>query len=98
MTIIQTKLCDITFKCNGFSQVAAPGMIVTKIAGCVEEMRVQEHDFVKTGDILAIIEHHDLLAIIEQRRAALEKPRPISRKPEPTCGTKEERWIESSAS
>ena len=58
---------------KGYLKSQRQAMIGTKVAGRVEEMRVQEHDFVRTGDILAIIEHHDLLAMIEQRKAALEK-------------------------
>ena len=58
---------------KGYLKSQKQAMIGTKVAGRVEEMRVQEHDQVKTGDILAVIEHHDLLAMIEQRKAGLER-------------------------
>jgi RND family efflux transporter MFP subunit len=58
---------------KGYLKSQQQAMIGTKVAGRVEEMRVHEHDFVRAGDILAIIEHHDLMAMIEQRKAALEK-------------------------
>ena len=58
---------------KGYLKSQKQSMIGTKVAGRVEEMRVKEHDQVKSGDILAIIEHHDLLAMIEQRKAAMER-------------------------
>ncbi len=58
---------------KGYLKSQKQSMIGTKVAGRVEEMRVKEHDQVKTGDILAIIEHHDLLAMIEQRKASIDK-------------------------
>ena len=58
---------------KGYLKSQRQAMIGTKVAGRVEEMRVQEHDEVKKGDILAVIEHHDLVAMIEQRKAGLEK-------------------------
>ena len=58
---------------KGYLKSQKQAMIGTKVAGRVEEMRVREHDQVKTGDILAVIEHHDLLAMIEQRKAGMEK-------------------------
>ncbi len=60
---------------KGYLKSQKQAMIGTKVAGRVEEMRVKEHDQVKTGDILAIIEHHDLLAMIEQRKAGMERAR-----------------------
>jgi RND family efflux transporter MFP subunit len=48
-------------------------MIGTKVAGRVEEIRFKERDQVKAGQVLAIIEHHDLLAMIEQRKANMER-------------------------
>jgi len=58
---------------KGYLKSQKQAMIGTKVAGRVEAMRVQEHDQVKEGDILAVIEHHDLLAMIEQRKAGLER-------------------------
>ena len=58
---------------KGYLKSQKQAMIGTKVAGRVEEMRVREHDQVKSGDILAVIEHHDLLAMIEQRKAGMEK-------------------------
>jgi RND family efflux transporter MFP subunit len=48
-------------------------MIGTKVAGRVEEILFKERDQVKAGQVLAIIEHHDLLAMIEQRKASMER-------------------------
>jgi RND family efflux transporter MFP subunit len=48
-------------------------MIGTKLAGRVEEIRFKERDQVKAGQVLAVIEHHDLLAMIEQRKASMER-------------------------
>ena len=58
---------------KGYLKSQKQAMIGTKVAGRVEEMRVREHDQVKSGDILAVIEHHDLLAMIEQRKAGMER-------------------------
>jgi RND family efflux transporter MFP subunit len=58
---------------KGYLKSQKQAMIGTKVAGRVEEMRVKEHDQVKAGDILAIIEHHDLQAMIEQRKAGMER-------------------------
>ena len=58
---------------KGYLKSQKQAMIGTKVAGRVEEMRVKEHDQVKTGEIMAIIEHHDLLAMIEQRKAGMER-------------------------
>ena len=58
---------------KGYLKAKRQAMIGTKVAGRVEEMRVQEHDEVKKDQILAVIEHYDLDAMIEQRKANLEK-------------------------
>jgi RND family efflux transporter MFP subunit len=60
---------------KGYLKSQQQAMIGTKVAGRVEEMLVQEHDEVKEGQLLAVIEHHDLDAMIEQRKANLEKAR-----------------------
>ena len=48
-------------------------MIGTKLAGRVQEMRVVEGDKVKKGDVLAIIEHNDLKAMLASRQAQLQR-------------------------
>jgi len=53
---------------KGYLKAQKQAMIGTKVAGRVEEMRVKEHDEVKKGQILAVIEHYDLDAMIEQRK------------------------------
>ena len=56
---------------KGYLKSRYQAMIGTKIAGRVEEMRVSERAQVKKGDILAVIEHHDMDAMLLQRKAAL---------------------------
>src|SRR3954463_7060322 len=58
---------------KGYLKAMRQAMIGTKVAGRVQEIRVQEHDEVKKDQILAVIEHYDLDAMIEQRKANLEK-------------------------
>jgi len=56
---------------KGYLKSRHQAMIGTRIAGRVQEMRVRERDQVKKGDILAVIEHHDLDAMLLQRQAGL---------------------------
>lgn len=58
---------------KGYLKAMRQAMIGTRVAGRVQEIRVQEHDEVKKDQILAVIEHYDLDAMIEQRKASLEK-------------------------
>lgn len=56
---------------KGYLKSRFQAMIGTRLAGRVEEMRVKERDQVKKGDILAVIEHHDMDAMLLQRKAGL---------------------------
>jgi RND family efflux transporter MFP subunit len=56
---------------KGYLKSRSQAMIGTRIAGRVEEMRVQERVQVKKGDVLAVIEHHDMDALLLQRKAGL---------------------------
>ena len=56
---------------KGYLKSRYQAMIGTKIAGRVEEMRVHERATVKKGEILAVIEHHDMDAMLLQRKAGL---------------------------
>ncbi|WP_165232406.1 efflux RND transporter periplasmic adaptor subunit [Aquisphaera insulae] len=58
---------------KGYLKAQKQAMIGTKVAGRVDQMLVKEHDHVEAGALLAVIEHHDLDAMIEQREANLEK-------------------------
>ncbi len=58
---------------KGYLKSQQQAMIGTKVAGRVQEMRVKEHDEVKKDQVLAVIEHYDLDAMIEQRKASLER-------------------------
>ncbi|WP_165244113.1 efflux RND transporter periplasmic adaptor subunit [Paludisphaera soli] len=58
---------------KGYLKSRYQAMIGTKIAGRVEEMRVVERATVKKGEILAVIEHHDMDAMLLQRQAALKR-------------------------
>jgi RND family efflux transporter MFP subunit len=60
---------------RGYIRSARQALLGTKIAGRVQEILVKEQDKVKGGQVLAVIEHHDLDAMIEQRKANLEKTR-----------------------
>ena len=71
--LMTTGEAEKLLSAKGYLKSQKQAMIGTKVAGRVEEMLVQEHDHVKTGDVLAVIEHHDLLAMIENRKASLEK-------------------------
>jgi RND family efflux transporter MFP subunit len=56
---------------KGYLKSRYQAMIGTRIAGRVEEMRVHERVKVKKGEILAVIEHHDMNAMLDQRKASL---------------------------
>jgi RND family efflux transporter MFP subunit len=56
---------------KGYLKSRYQAMIGTRIAGRVQEMRVHERVKVKKGEILAIIEHHDMEAMLDQRKASL---------------------------
>ncbi|MDR3620203.1 MAG: efflux RND transporter periplasmic adaptor subunit [Paludisphaera borealis] len=56
---------------KGYLKSRFQAMIGTRIAGRVEEMRVHERAEVKKGEILAVIEHHDMDAMLLQRKASL---------------------------
>jgi len=56
---------------KGYLKSRYQAMIGTRIAGRVEEMRVHERVKVKKGEILAVIEHHDMKAMLDQRKASL---------------------------
>ncbi|QEH37408.1 Macrolide export protein MacA [Aquisphaera giovannonii] len=60
---------------KGYLKSQKQAMIGTKVAGRVDQMLVKEHDHVEGGALLAVIEHHDLDAMIEQREASLERAR-----------------------
>jgi RND family efflux transporter MFP subunit len=54
---------------KGYLKSRYQSMIGTKIAGRVEKMCVEEGMKVKKGDVLAIIEHNDLKAMLASREA-----------------------------
>ncbi|MFO0888400.1 MAG: efflux RND transporter periplasmic adaptor subunit [Isosphaeraceae bacterium] len=58
---------------KGYLKAQKQAMIGTKIAGRVEQMLVKEHDMVEANQLLAVIEHHDVDAMIEQREANMER-------------------------
>ena len=83
---------------KGYLKSQKQAMIGTKVAGRVEEMRVREHDQVKAGAIMAVIEHHDLLAMIEQRKAGMERTKAELEESGPTSGRKIAKRIGPNAS
>ena len=58
---------------KGYLKSRSQAMIGTKIPGRVERMYVQEGMKVKKGDILAVIEHNDMNALLASREAQLLK-------------------------
>ncbi|WP_337176346.1 efflux RND transporter periplasmic adaptor subunit [Paludisphaera sp.] len=58
---------------KGYLKSRYQAMIGTRIAGRVQEMRVEERAKVQKGEILAVIEHHDMDAMLLQRKASLAK-------------------------
>ena len=58
---------------TGYLKSRSQAMIGTKIPGRVERMYVQEGMKVKKGDILAVIEHNDMNAMLASREAQLLK-------------------------
>ena len=66
-----TKLLSAT----GYLKSRSQAMIGTKIPGRVERMYVQEGMKVHKGDVLAVIEHDEMLALLASREAQLLKNR-----------------------
>jgi len=60
---------------KGYLKALKQAMIGTKIAGRLEQLLVKEHDIVEADQLLAVIEHHDVDAMIEQREANMERCR-----------------------
>ena len=58
---------------DGYLKSRYQAMIGTKIAGRVEQMRVEEGMKVKKGDTLAVIEHNDLKAMLASREAQAQR-------------------------
>ena len=58
---------------DGYLKSRYQAMIGTKIAGRVEQMRVDEGMKVKKGDTLAVIEHNDLKAMLASREAQAQR-------------------------
>ena len=58
---------------KGYLKSRYQAMIGTKIPGRVEKMCVEEGSKVKKGDVLAILEHHDLDANLASKRAYLKR-------------------------
>jgi RND family efflux transporter MFP subunit len=56
---------------KGYLKSRYQAMIGTKVAGRVEKMYVQEGDRVRKDQVLAVIEHNDLKAMLAQREASL---------------------------
>src|SRR5262249_55491045 len=54
---------------KGYLKSLHQAMIGTKLPGRVEDMRVVEGSHVKKGDILAVIEHDELKAMLASREA-----------------------------
>ena len=58
---------------KGYLKSRYQAMIGTKIPGRVEKMCVEEGSKVKKGDVLAILEHHDLDANLTAKRAFMKR-------------------------
>lgn len=53
-------------------ETGAEVKIGSRISGQLEELYVKIGDFIKAGDVIAVVEHSDLLARVEQRKADLQ--------------------------
>ena len=73
--LMTTGEAEKLLSAKGYLKSQKQAMIGTKVAGRVDQMLVQEHDLVKEGQLLAVIEHHDLDAMIEQREASMDRAR-----------------------
>ena len=60
---------------KGYLKSRHQAMIGAKIPGRVEKMYVEEGSRVKKGDVLAVLEHNDIKAILASKRAMLERTR-----------------------
>ncbi len=58
---------------KGYLKSRQQAMIGAKVAGRVEKVLVEEGTKVKQGDLLAVLEHDDMDAILESRRAMIER-------------------------
>ena len=65
---------------KGYLKSRHQAMIGAKVPGRVEKMLVEEGSKVKKGDVLAVLEHNELKAILAAARRCWCKPRPSSRK------------------
>jgi RND family efflux transporter MFP subunit len=70
---ITTGEAERLLSARGYLKSARQAMLGTRVAGRVQEIFVKEYDEVKKGQVLAVIEHYDLDARIDQRKASLEK-------------------------
>jgi RND family efflux transporter MFP subunit len=64
---------DKILEATGYLKSRYQSTIGTKVAGRVQELFVEEGSRVKKGDVLAILEHNDLDAQLESRRATLQR-------------------------
>jgi RND family efflux transporter MFP subunit len=60
---------------KGYLKSRHQAMIGAKVPGRVEKMYVEEGSKVKKGDVLAVLEHNDLNAILASRQATLQRSR-----------------------
>src|SRR5262245_34145238 len=58
---------------KGYLKSRYQAMIGTRIPGRVEKMFVEENTRVKKGQLLAVLEHRDLAALLASRKAEVEK-------------------------
>jgi RND family efflux transporter MFP subunit len=58
---------------KGYLKSRYQAMIGTKVPGRVEKMYVEEGSKVKKGDVLAVLEHRELLAMLASRQAMVKR-------------------------
>ncbi len=58
---------------KGYLKSRYQAMIGAKVPGRVEKMLVEEGSTVREGDLLAVLEHNDLLALLESRKAMIAR-------------------------
>ena len=65
--------------------------VKSKASGIVKQLFVDAGDRVKKGQLLAQLDKEEISAQVEQSRAGLQAPRPVSTAPKPTMSAR--RWM-----
>jgi RND family efflux transporter MFP subunit len=64
---------EMVLSAKGYVKARAQALIGVKASGRVEQVLVDEGQKVKKGDLIAVLEHGDIEAVLDARRATLER-------------------------